>query len=276
VRQATEALRDAVGPEVVPAWTDGMPRPAPRLPKTEREDAAAVYFPACINRIFGPRSVPEALVTVSARAGLPLWVPPDVAGLCCSTPWSSKGFTEGAVLMANRVVGRLWEWTGEGRLPVVADATSCTLGLAQEVVPNLTDTNRARHGDLRILDSIAWAHDELLPRLRVARRVGSATIHPTCATRHLGLTERLSLLAASLAEDVVMPVEATCCGFAGDRGFLHPELVAAATAGESAEVRERHFDAHMCSNRTCEVGLERATGRPWASFVFLLEELSRE
>jgi D-lactate dehydrogenase len=72
-----------------------------------------------------------------------------------------------------------------------------------------------------------------------------------------------------------MPVEATCCGFAGDRGFLHPELVEAATAGEADEVRARHFDAHLCSNRTCEVGLERTTGRPWGSFVFLLEELSR-
>jgi D-lactate dehydrogenase len=177
--------------------------------------------------------------------------------------------------MANRTVGRLWEWSGEGQLPVVVDATSCTLGLSQEVVPSLSEENRERHAALRIVDSIAWAHDELLPRLRIARRVGSATIHPTCATRHLGLTERLSMLAGGLADEVVMPVEATCCGFAGDRGFLHPELVEAATAGEAQEVRARSFDAHLCSNRTCEVGLERTTGRPWASFVFLLEELSR-
>ena len=275
VRAVTERLRGVVGKEAVPAWTEGMPTPAPPLPPTERADAAAVYFPACINRIFGPRSVPSALVEVSARAGLPLWIPGDVAGHCCATPWSSKGFREGAVLMANRTVERLWEWSAEGELPIVVDATSCTLGLSQEVVSNLSDENRERHAALRIVDSIAWAHDELLPRLRIARRVGSATVHPTCATRHLGLTERLSLLAGGLADEVVMPVEATCCGFAGDRGFLHPELVEAATAGEAKEVRERDFDAHMCSNRTCEVGLERTTGRPWASFVFLLEELSR-
>jgi D-lactate dehydrogenase len=276
VRAATEALRGAVGPEAMPAWTTGMPAPAPPLPATERSDAAAVYFPACINRIFGPRSVPGALVEVSARAGLPLWIPPDVAGHCCATPWSSKGFGEGAGLMANRVVERLWSWSGEGALPIVIDATSCTLGLSQEVVTHLSEANRARHGALRIVDSIAWAHDELLPRLRVGRRVGAATVHPTCATRHLGLTERLSLLAASLADEVEIPVEATCCGFAGDRGFLHPELAASATSGEAAEVGEREWDAHLCSNRTCEVGLERATGRPWRSFVFLLEELSRD
>ena len=81
-----------------------MPPPAPApLPATTREGAAAVYLPACINRIFGPRaapsgvSLPEALVAVSARAGHPVWIPPDVAGHCCATPWSSKGYRDGAM-----------------------------------------------------------------------------------------------------------------------------------------------------------------------------------
>ena len=69
---------------------------------------------------------------------------------------------------------------------------------------------------------------------------------------------------------------ATCCGFAGDRGFLHPELTAAATRRRGGGGRGRaSFDAHLCSNRTCEIGLERATGEPYESFVFLLEELTR-
>jgi hypothetical protein len=89
------------------------------------------------------------------------------------------------------------------------------------------------------------------------------------------VVESEELRAAAMADEVVVPTTATCCGFAGDRGFLHPELVEAATAGEAQEVRERHFDAHLCSNRTCEVGLERATGERFESFVYLLEELTR-
>jgi len=34
-------------------------------------------------------------------------------------------------------------------------------------------------------------------------------------------------------------------------------------------------DAHLCSNRTCEIGMTRRTGRSYESFVFLLERLSR-
>jgi D-lactate dehydrogenase len=34
-------------------------------------------------------------------------------------------------------------------------------------------------------------------------------------------------------------------------------------------------DAYLSANRTCEMGLRHATGRPYESFIFLLEELSR-
>jgi D-lactate dehydrogenase len=74
---------------------------------------------------------------------------------------------------------------------------------------------------------------------------------------------------------VVVPPSATCCGFAGDRGMLHPELTAAATRDEAAEVTTREFDLHLSSNRTCEIGMQRATGRMYESIVFPLEELTR-
>jgi D-lactate dehydrogenase len=91
----------------------------------------------------------------------------------------------------------------------------------------------------------------------------------------MGLTHRLRSLAGTLAEDVYVAPSATCCGFAGDRGISHPELTAAATADQAAELAGRDFDAHLSSNRTCEVGLTRATGARYESIVFLLEELTR-
>jgi D-lactate dehydrogenase len=91
----------------------------------------------------------------------------------------------------------------------------------------------------------------------------------------MGMTVKLQQLAEALAEDVYVPPSATCCGFAGDRGFSHPELTAAATADQAAELSGRDFDAYLSSNRTCEIGLARATGESYESFVFLLEELTR-
>jgi D-lactate dehydrogenase len=105
--------------------------------------------------------------------------------------------------------------------------------------------------------------------------VGSAVLHPTCAAREAHLTGKLEAIAAALADEVTVPLSATCCGFAGDRGMLHPELTRSATEAEAAELSGSRHDAHLCGNRTCEIGLEQATGEPYQSFVLLLEELTR-
>jgi D-lactate dehydrogenase len=245
----------------------GLPGPAPALPATTREGAAAVYLPACINRIFGPAregpSLPEALVAVSARAGLPVWIPDDVAGTCCGTPWTSKGYTDGAAAMASATAEKLRRWSDDGRLPVVIDASSCALGLVSDVAP-----------DLPIVDSVTWANDNLLPRLQPSR-LRAVALHPPCGARHLGTDRALAALAGALAEDVVVPPSTRCCGFAGDRGFLHPELTASATSGIAAELDGLDLDAHVCSNRTCEIGLRQATGAPYESVVHVLERTTR-
>jgi D-lactate dehydrogenase len=265
------------------------------LPATSREGASAVYVPSCTNRIFGsPADGPipgmaggksphrrevaglaAALVAVSARGGMPLWIPDDVAGSCCGLPLSSKGFGAAHRHKANEMVERLWRWSGAGELPVVVDASSCTHAIAEPGEGVLSEENAERLAGLEIADSVAWAHDRLLPRLEVREKVGSATVHPTCAARHLGLAPRLRRLAAALADDVYVAPSATCCGFAGDRGFSHPELTAAATRPQAEELAGRDFDARLSSNRTCEIGLSRATGQPYESFVHLLERLTR-
>jgi D-lactate dehydrogenase len=271
----------------------GLPGPASgRLPQTAREGATAVYVPSCTNRIFGrlaaagepgdgstgrAAAVPSlaaALVDLSARAGLPVWIPAEVAGGCCGLPWSSKGFSQAHRHKATEMVERLWAWSDGGELPVVIDAASCTHAVADPGEGVLGEENAARLEKLQILDSVAWAHDRLLPRLQVARKVGSVTVHPTCATRHMGLVPSLRALAGALAEDVYIAPSATCCGFAGDRGISHPELTAAANADQVAELAGRRFDAHLSSNRTCEIGLSRSTGEPYESFLFLLEQLT--
>ncbi|MFJ6755308.1 FAD-binding and (Fe-S)-binding domain-containing protein [Streptomyces sp. NPDC091273] len=278
----TGAARKAVRPDLLPEWLPQIPGAAARsLPATRRVGASAVYYPACVNRIFaGPEgrpgpSLPEAVVAVSQRAGKPVWIPRDVKGTCCATIWHSKGYDAGTREMANRIVGAAWGWTAGGRLPLVVDASSCTLGIVHEVVPYLTEDNRALHAELRIVDSVVWAAEELLPHLEVRRRVGSAVLHPTCSMRHLGDEAQLRAVAGACAEEVVVPDDAGCCAFAGDRGMLHPELTASATAREAVEVTARAFDAHLSANRMCEVGMDRATGRSYYSALIELEHATR-
>ncbi len=292
---------------------EGPARPSPGATEAAGTGRpAAVYVPSCTNRIFGPatpadgpksparsadgpispteddrsarrregfdvsarRSVVEALVAVSARAGKPVTVPDDVAGSCCGLPWSSKGFDAAHRHKANEMVAKLWEWSGEGRLPVVIDAASCTGAIADPGEGVLSEENAGRLAQIEIVDSVAWAL-RLLPDLEVGAKVGSATAHPTCATRRLGLVPSLRTLAEALADEVHVAPSATCCGFAGDRGITHPELTDAATRPQAEELAGRAFDAHLSNNRTCEIAMTRATGEPYESPLILLERLTR-
>jgi D-lactate dehydrogenase len=251
------------------------------MPVTAEQGAAAVYFPACINRMFGRDpdavatiSLQEALVTVSRRAGRPLWIPDDVAGLCCSTPFSSKGFADAHQYMANSIADALWKWSDGGRRTVVVDAASCTLGLAEDVHRYLDPARKARHEKIRIIDSISWCL-ELMPNLTVNRKLGRVVLHPTCSMAHLGLTDALKEIAEHIATDVEIPIGTTCCGTAGDRGLLHPELVKSATREEAAVAKSLQADAYLSANRTCEMGMRHVTGRQYESFIFSLEECTR-
>ena len=117
-----------------------MPRAAPASAADPKERCRSSLFPACINRMFGrdpdgpaSPSLPETFVTLSGRAGKPLWIPPDVAGLCCSTPWKSKGYPQGHEYMAKSIADALWRWSDGGKIPIVVDAASCTLGLSEDI-----------------------------------------------------------------------------------------------------------------------------------------------
>ena len=293
--RAGHLVQSIFGPRVMPfvtrllkpigpghEWSPEMPKAAQApLPRTSLEGAQAIYFPACISRMMGhlpgeptELSLVEALVRVAERAGVPVHIPLDVEGTCCGVPFSSKGFDLAHKFTVNRAVEKFWEWSQEGRLPIVMDTSPCTHGVITSRA-YLTSENQAKFDRLKILDSTAFAHEVLLPRLKVNRKVGSVVLHPVCSVTKMNLLPQLEGVAAACADKVVVPRDAGCCGFAGDRGFMLPELTASATKHEADEVKTQTFDGHYASSRTCEVGMTRSTGEVYRSFLYLLESATR-
>jgi D-lactate dehydrogenase len=278
----TGLIRSVVGNELFPLWSKDMPRPTSgRLPDTTQTGAQAIYFPACINRIFGHSpgelsgmTLPEAFVALTRRAEVPVYIPENVAGICCGTPWHSKGYVDGNKLMANKSIERCWEWSSGGRIPIVVDASSCTHGF-RTCRDDLTPENRARFDRLEFVDSVEFAHDELLPKLRIDRKLPSVAVHPVCSVVEMHLTTKLGNIGKVLGEEVIVPIDSGCCGFAGDRGFLWPELTASATRHEAEDLKGKSCAAYVSSNRTCEVGMTRATEKGYRSFIYPLEEATR-
>ena len=90
------------------------------------------------------------------------------------------------------------------------------------------------------------------------------------------MNDALRGVAEAVAESVTVPDTWGCCGFAGDRGMLHPELTASATKSQAAELAAGHFDAFSSCNRTCELGMTRATGQQYQHIVELVDWASAD
>jgi D-lactate dehydrogenase len=82
-------------------------------------------------------------------------------------------------------------------------------------------------------------------------------------------------VAQHVAGDVVIPSDWACCGFAGDRGMLYPELTASATTEMATEIRGFEADTFVSCNRTCEMGMTRATEKEYANILETLEWATR-
>jgi D-lactate dehydrogenase len=258
-----------LGDDTVPAWSPELPRGGSRRRPRDAAAPRAVYFPACISTMFGPADpgpgVRDAFLALCERAGVEVRVPDGIASFCCGTPWKSKGLTDGHAAMREQVVSALRAATDGGALPVVVDAASCTEGL----IRMLDDQG------IGVLDAVAFVDEVVLPQLPAARRVPSVVVHPTCSSTQLGLNPALLRVAAAAADEVVQPDDWSCCAFAGDRGLLHPELTASATAAEARSVAQQQASAYASVNRTCELGMTRATGHPYRHLLEVLEEATR-
>lgn len=260
----------------VPHWSRHFPFPA-RLHWQQTDNPDWLYFPACVTRIFGGSTLgKDDLITVvmrvAARAGLRLSLPRDMHGLCCSQIWQHKGDPAGQAEIANRTVEAFFRLSDHGSVPIMCDTTSCTHTMLKGMRYALTDENRTKFDSLTIVDITRWLDEAVMPRLEVTRPKDSVLLHPTCAARLLGLDDAMRRVAAKCSRRVTVPVDCQCCGAAGDRGFIYPQVARSATADERREIAGDRFDGCYSLARTCEISMSDTIGRQYESIVYLVDE----
>ena len=239
------------------------------------EQNSVVYFPTCISRTMGgmkdKKSIPDTFLSVSKKAGIQVIIPDDIKALCCGQLFSSKGYNMAYASKSNEAIGKLWQITNEGRIPVILDVTSCSHTL-QQCRPVLNEINKQHFDQLNILDSIDYLHDYVLPLSGNPDKKGSIVLHPVCSLQKMDLDRKFIAVANHFTDFVHVPVHAGCCGMAGDRGFLFPELTASATAPEALDVRAKSYDGYYSSGKTCEIAMSEAVGKNYESVLYLADE----
>ncbi len=266
IRPINEGMRTLFGNEHIPLWSRELPTSGkPRTPSIHKE-ADFVLFTSCLGSMFDSNSA-DSFKSLSRKAGLVFTTPPQIADLCCGTPWASKGLKSGYTNMIDKTYKALLKASDNGRLPIVCENSSCSDGLIKAVKAKAGQT-------LEIIDAIDFTSDRVLPNLMVRNQLDSVVLHPTCSSTLLGSNANLEQLAQAIARAVTIPADWGCCAYAGDRGMLHPELTASATAAEVLSIASQKFDAYLSTNSTCEIGMSRATGQKYQHILTVLDQLA--
>jgi D-lactate dehydrogenase len=284
----TVAVEGVTG-STLPKWNNSIPY-SPNVRHQVPEQKDFVYFPSCISRQLGlphkdniqePMSLMDVLIVIAERAGISLFIPGNLAGVCCGMPFSSKGYKNAYRKTIHNTLMKFWTWSEQGKLPIIIDTTSCVYslrtnpGISSSLEDVLSPDVFSVYKQLKIVDSIEFIHDTLMPRLKINSVDGDVMLHPNCSARKLGLDSKLQAIAKKCAKSVNVPLNLGCCAFAGDRGLLFPELTRSATRMEAKETNSKPYDGYYSSNIPCEIGMSSATGNIYKGIAYLVEKASR-
>ncbi|MBP6065567.1 FAD-binding and (Fe-S)-binding domain-containing protein [Bacteroides sp.] len=279
----TKGMHRIVG---LPQWTPAMPkayqvnekqlnREQAPLQSTQPIDSSSttpeplkvVYFPSCINQTMGlPRKSPteqplvNKIMSLLHKAGYEVIFPKEMDNLCCGTIWESKGMPVIADRKAAELGKALWEASEQGRYPVLCDQSPC-LHRMRETIKQMKLYEPAEFITIFLVDKLVFKP--------IDRPVA---LHVTCSMRHMGLADTIIALAKRCSTQVFVPAEVGCCGFAGDKGFTHPEVNEYALRKLRPQIETTKIGIGYSNSRTCEIGLTTHAGIPYVSIAYLVDE----
>ena len=265
-----DSLRKASGGRL-PKWSPALARPVHFVPRPQPVQRAerVVYFPSCAARNMGPQrgdegveALPTVVERLLQRAGFDVLYPPALAGQCCGQPFESKGLMEAANFKSAELESALAQASEGGRWPIVFDTSPCAYRMKKFLA-----------GRLPVHDSVEFAHDTLLPRLHLTPQPEAVAVHPVCSVRKMGTVNKLEGIAKHCSAQVVTVDEVRCCGFAGERGFMRPELNEHALR-HLKQALPAGCQSGYSTSRTCEIGLSEMAEMPYQSILYLLERCS--
>ena len=256
----------------LPLWTPAMPRPF-RHQKSKiknQKSEKVVYFPSCINQTMGlnkasPEKQPliNEMLSLLQKAGYEVIFPKNMERLCCGTIWESKGMPDIADRKSAELETALYEAGENGKYPVLCDQSPCLY--------------RMRHTmqKIKLYEPVEFITTFLLDRLEFVQTATPVAIHITCSMRKMGLEKQIIELAKRCSTDVFIPEEVGCCGFAGDKGFTHPEVNAYALRKLSPQIEKAGIAKGYSNSRTCETGLTTNSKIPYQSIVYLVNQCTK-
>jgi len=253
----------------IPRWNKYFPKGAPKIhpePIKEENPDKVVYFPSCINQSMGiskdyDEKVPltEKVKQLLKKSGFEIIYPKNLSNQCCGMAYSSKGFKEEGKQKSDELERALYEASEGGKYPILCDMSPCLFTMRQNMQPRL-----------KLYEPIEFTLEYLAPKLEFRPVDETVSVFAVCSAKKMGVDEQLEKLAGMCATKVVKP-ETNCCGFAGDRGFTHPELNDHGLRYLKEQIPEQVKNGYSTS-RTCEIGLSSHSDISYKSILYLVDK----
>ena len=265
-----KGLRSVSG-NSIPLWTSAMPKAyIPKATGSLKSELKVVYFPSCLNQTMGtahssPDHTPlvDKTVALLEKAGYEVIFPSNMNKLCCGTIWESKGMPEIADRKAVELEEALYIATENGRYPVLCDQSPCLYRM------------RNTMKRIKLYEPAEFILTFLCDKLEFTPIKQPVAIHITCSMKKMKLEKQLIALAGLCSEKVLVPEEVGCCGFAGDKGFTHPEVNAYALRKLRPQLEKASIEVGYSNSRTCEIGLTTNSDIPYLSIVYLVDQCTK-
>ena len=255
----------------IPLWTPAMPKGISRPQKRKvnnKNPLKVVYFPSCINQTMGPaqndpeqKSLHITLVNFLEKAGYEVIFPEKMKQLCCGTIWESKGFYKEADKKSDELENVLLNATENGKYPVICDQSPC-----------LYRMRNTMKEPLKLYEPVEFIVEFLTDKLRFTKTDEPVAIHVTCSMTKMNLKDKIVNLAEMCSNNVLVPEEVGCCGFAGDKGFTYPEVNKYALRKLKPQIDASKIKLGYSNSRTCEIGLSTYSGISYQSIVYLVDK----
>ena len=261
-----------VSNNLIPKWYKAWPSGAQNTVNQSKTFAnKVVYIPSCANKIFAAdnkakdqRTLQSVVISLLNKAEIEVIIPAQSNKLCCGMPWQSKGLTETAKSKKQEFMTVMDSSSEQGKWPVITDASPCALTIKGQ---KGSDEHR---GMFELTEFIA---KQVLTQLTINKTDETFMLHTTCSSKKMDEGKYLQQIAHACSNNIIIPNDIYCCGFAGDKGFYQPELNKAALAPLKAQV-PKNCAGGLSNSRTCEIGLSEHSGIAYQSVLYLLDQLS--
>ncbi len=256
----------------LPLWSESLPSGTKkaRVDGGVKSDKKVVYFSSCINQIManpkgvdGEKSLQEVVVDILKKANYEVLMPSQ-SGLCCGMPFYSKGYSKQGELKTKELRRALRIATKNGTYPVVCDMSPCVKTMSEKL-----------KDEFSIYGADEFVVKFLLDDLVFTKVNEPIIIHKTCSTQSTNKAHFLQTLAKKCSNEVIVPKHISCCGFAGDRGFVYPELNATALRGLKEQI-PKNAKLAFSTSKTCEIGLSEHSGLAYRHIMYLVDDCTKE